>query len=364
MEEEDIYKLAFQFIPDIGVIRAKQLISYCGSPKAVFESSKKALLKIPGIGPKLVEQVKNETAFKKAYQEMLRIQRYGIDVHFYLDKTFPKRVKKFDDSPILLYSKGNINWNCAKTVAIIGTRSPSHYGISQVNTLIKQMKGFDPMIISGLAYGIDAEAHRCAIEQGLQTIGILGSGINKIYPKDNLRLVHKMLSHGGVASEFALDKSPEKVHFPMRNRVIASMADVVIVIESARKGGSYITCEFANAYSKDVFAIPGRIGDQKSEGCNHLIKTHKAHLLSSVEDIAYICRWNDKLENTQMQLQLSLDEDEQKIYELFEVENKLHIESIIYQSQMSLSDLSSILLKLEIKGIIKSLPGKNFILTA
>jgi len=358
-----IYKLAFKFIPNIGTVHAKTLISYCGGIEEVFKAKKSKLLKIPGIGEKKVNDLLKSDALKKAEHEYEKIKGKDISLVFYLDEDYPKRLRNFHNSPLLLYIKGN-KWDSTKrTVAIIGTRRPTQYGILECQKMVEALQEFDVTILSGLAYGIDTNAHRKSVELSLRTYGILGNGIQTIYPATNRRLAAKMLEHGGLISEFEMDAKPDRENFPMRNRIIAGLADAVIVVESDIKGGSIITAEIANEYNKDVFAIPGMLHQKMSSGCNHLIKTHKANLLTSAKDIGYIMGWEKTEKPVQMTLGLELLTEEKQILSIIKDNKQISIDQILYKSSIKLSNLSSTLLNLEFKGLIKSLPGKNYILS-
>jgi len=364
MKDNDIfYKLAISFIPTIGAVHAKTLISYLGAIDRVFTAKKSEILKIPGIGEKKYNAIINSNALKLAEKELDLIEKHNIDVVSYLDNEYPKRLKQQNDCPLLLYSSGNLDLNPKRTVAIIGTRSPSFYGQLQCEKIAKEIQKYNVTIISGLAYGIDTIAHRTACNSNSPTIGVLGNGLETIYPSSNYSLAQKMKINGGLISEYPMQTQPERENFPKRNRIIASLADVIIVVESARKGGSFITAEFANNYSKDVFALPGKLTDTMSEGCNHLIKTHKAHLYTTVEDIAYINRWDTAPSFKQMSLLIDLDPKESKILEIIKNKPNISLDVLVYESQVQLSMLSSFLINLEFNGLIKCLPGKKYVIS-
>lgn len=363
MADRIYYTIALSKISLVGPKIAKLLISYAGGIEEVFKLNKKQLLDIPGIGNKLVENLLSQNHFEEAEKEMRFIEKNGITPLHYLDADYPKRCLHFEDAPLLLFYKGNANLNHGRTVSIVGTRKPTQYGKSNCEKLVEGLKAFSPLIISGLAYGIDSTAHRKSVECGVPNVGVLGHGMDRVYPAANRKLSQKMIENGGLLTEFTSGMGPEREHFPMRNRIIASMSDVVIVVESARKGGSIITALFANNYNKDVFAFPGRVNDEYSIGCNQLIKQNKAHLLESVADIAYIMRWEEELDMNQpiqASLILDLNENEQLIYNLLKSENNQHIDAIAQKLKLPLSQLSSVMLQMEFKGLIKSLPGKQY----
>jgi len=225
------------------------------------------------------------------------------------------------------------------------------------------LQQYNCTIVSGLAYGVDTTAHRQAVACEMPTLGVLGNGMNTLYPAANRKLASKMLDKGGIISEYPMDTKPDKENFPKRNRVIAGMSDVVVIIESARKGGSMITAEYANNYNKDVFAFPGRTNDEYSEGCNHLIKAHKAHLCTSAEDIAYIMRWDKQAEPKQLELIVDLPEEEQQLLKIIKDNPNIGLDSLHYKTKLPLANITTMLLNLEFKGIVKSLPGKKYILS-
>ncbi|HZX75260.1 MAG TPA: DNA-processing protein DprA, partial [Cyclobacteriaceae bacterium] len=292
MDQERLSLLALHFTPNVGDFLVKQLVSYCGSAEEVFTMPKGKLLKIPGIGAVTAESIKNKSTFKEAEKEFKKAEKEEVDILFFTDKKFPARLKAIEDSPAILYVKGNVNLNAQKTVAIVGTRQATAYGKAQVEKLIQELVPHHPLIISGLAYGIDIHAHKQALKHNLPTVGIMGSGIDVIYPATHKDTAMKMMDQGGLITENPFGTKPDAHNFPARNRIIAGMCDALIVVEAALKGGALITAEIANTYNKDVFAIPGDVNNTYSEGCNKLIKINKAHLLTSVKDIEYIMGWS------------------------------------------------------------------------
>lgn len=361
-----LHSIALTLLPDVGPIIAKVLISYCGSAEAVFTASKKDLLKIPQVGQKIVQSIRNHNeAFSKAEQEIHYLEKTGGKAVVFHSDAYPKRLKHFDSSPLVLYSKGNMDFNHPRTVAIIGTRKPTDLGKIHCEKLIEGLLDYDVQIISGLAFGIDTCAHSQAVKKGIETIGVMGHGLDRMYPSSNRKLATQMIEKGGLLTEFPTETNPDRENFPMRNRIIASMSDVVVVVESKRRGGSIITAEFANNYNKDVFAIPGRINDPVSEGCNKLIKQHKANLLESAKDIGYIMRWDeiDKKRTIQKSLFIELNPEEQKTIDIIKSKDQITIDELNYQLKISSSALASMLLNLEFKGAIRSLPGKKYILS-
>jgi len=363
-QQEYIYLIALTGIPKVGPVIAKNLISYCGSIEGVFSEKKKNLVKIPGVGLAFASNFNPGSALKEAEKEYQFAEKNGIQILSYLDGNFPQRLLHFDSSPVILYYRGNSDLNHHRTVAVVGTRQPSDYGRIMCEKIIEGLMPYNVLVVSGLAYGIDATAHRKCIEVNIPTIGVLGHGLDRYYPAEHRSLAKKMIDHGGVLTEFPSGTKPDRENFPMRNRIIAALSDVVIVIESKRKGGSIITAEFANEYNKDVFALPGPVTEELSEGCNKLIKQNKAHLIESAADVAYITRWEeiDAGKVFQKQLFVELDEDETKMVAILRDNKEIAVDAITYKMGKSPSEVASILLSLEFKGIVKSLPGKKYVM--
>lgn len=362
--EHLFYPIALTKIPKVGPITARTLVSYCGSPEEVFRSSVKALLKIPGIGAQLAQQIKSAEPQLAAEKELVHLGQHQIQALFYLDEHYPSRLKHYPDSPLVLYHRGNANLNAKRIVAVVGTRKPTVQGTSFCEEMLEQLLPYDPLIISGLAYGIDICAHRKALELKLPTVGVLAHGLAHLYPPTHRSAVQKMLDNGGILTEYGFETNAEKEHFPLRNRIIAGMCDALVVVETARYGGSIITANFANEYNKDVFAVPGRVKDPFSVGCNALIKNNQAHLMESAEDLVRLLRWDlpPYTYGVQQQLFVEMSEEEKNIVNLLRHDEEKNIDELTFVAQKSSSAMAALLLELEFKGVIKALPGKRYIL--
>lgn len=361
-DSELLHLLALTKVEGIGDILAKKLIQHCGNVENVFKTKASKLTSIDGIGQNLLRNLKDKSVFEKAQAEFQYIKSNDINVCFYLDDNYPERLKHCIDGPVLLFYTGNINWNTRKIISIVGTRQITSYGMEFCKKLIADLAPLNPIIISGFAYGVDIVAHQAAMDNNLQTIGILAHGMNQIYPKMHKRYIAKMEQNGGFMTEFWTTSNPEKENFVKRNRIVAGIAEATIVIESAEKGGSLITANMANDYNRDVFAVPGRISDKLSQGCNNLIKTQRAHLLTSAADVLYILNWEleNKSKPIQKQLFISLDEDEQKVYDYLQQNGKQLLDVIAIKCDFPIFKISSVLLNMELKGVIRPLPGKLF----
>jgi DNA processing protein len=365
MSEDLVYQLALNLIPNIGPKLSKNLISYCGSAKEALSTPIAKLAKIPNIGPTTASIIKQQPYIDLASKELDQCQTKGIEILSYLDKAYPYRLKAIDSAPIILYKKGKLDLNPHRTVGVVGTRTPTSHGKQATEKIVEGLRTIDAVSVSGFAYGVDTITHRKSLDQEVPTIAVLGNGLDTIYPAENRELYHKVLDQGGAfVSEFNLGIGPDRNNFPMRNRIIAAMSDALAVVESKNKGGSMITAEFANEYNKDVFAMPGRPSDSYSSGCNALIKRNKAHLLESIDDLIYIMRWDvlDRKKEVQTSLFIDLDPDEQTIYEILKINKEQTIDDLCYKTQMTISMVSSILLTMEFKGVVRSLPGKIFTL--
>ncbi len=362
MKHERIYQIAVTLIPGIGDISGKRFVAYCGGAEAVFKETRKSLERISGIREVTLDALSHpEPILKRAAQEVDYLEKNGIQPLFYQDADYPRRLLQCDDSPMMLYYRGNANLNAARVVAIVGTRNVTDYGKGNCQQLVADLVDEGVLIVSGLAYGVDTIAHRSAVKEGVPTVGVLGNGLQQIYPAANKKLASEMLSNGGLLTECLSGTQPDRENFPRRNRIIAGMADAVIVVESALKGGSLITADIANSYSRDVFAFPGRVNDLYSQGCNYLIRTCRAHLIESVADLRYVMRWErPQPEERQTTLFRAFTEEENKIMECFGAQQVVSLDDLIVNTGLSTTLLASLLLNLEFDGIVRALPGKRY----
>lgn len=357
------YKIALASSPGTGCKTARTLVSYCSGVEAVFNTPKKQLLKIPGVSETVIEHILKQTGFEQAENHYAYLKSTGDKALFYLDKDYPFRLKQYEDAPIMLYVRGEMDLNANRIFGIVGTRKPSSNGKNIVEKIVEGLKKYKICIVSGLAYGIDITAHRKCVSEDIPTIGVLGSSLDDIYPKTHIRTAELMMKNGGLISEYMVGTIPDYRHFPMRNRIIAGLSDGLLVAESAEQGGSMITADLANQYHKEVFAIPGRIDDPFSKGCNLLIKSNRAALVESAEEIAEALGWEESNHQpVQQSLFLELNEEEKKIVDLLSREFEISIDMIYKSVQMSPSKIASTLLTLEFQGVIRAIPGKRYLL--
>lgn len=355
--------LALMRVEGVGDIVAKRLINHLGSAEAVFKAKKSQITAIEGIGDVVYNSLKKADTFKLAEAEMKFIADNGITPLYYQDKGYPDRLKHCIDGPVVLFASGNIDLENRKTISIVGTRQMTSYGSDFCCKLIEDLAPLNPVIISGFAYGVDIHAHAVAMEMGLQTIGVVAHGLNQVYPKVHKKYVSKMEENGGFMTEFWSTSNPDKENFVKRNRIVAGLSEATIIIESADKGGSLITANIANDYNRDVFAVPGRVTDKYSMGCNNLIKSQRANVLTTAADLVYMLNWQleeEKKKPVQKQLFVVLEDDEQKVYDFLQKHGKELMDVIALECEMPIFKISSLLLNMELKGVIRPLPGKLF----
>lgn len=364
MDDQLSYKIGITLIPGIGDITAKKLIAYCGGVEAVFKEKGKGLLKVPGIGQTLAEAILKNKVLSIAEKELRFIEKFKITPLFYLDSGYPERLKHAEDSPVMLYYKGSASFNVPRVVAVVGTRRASDYGKKICRNLIEGLAPLNVLVVSGLAYGIDICAHRAALDMGLSTVGVVGHGLDMLYPQSHKATAEKMLLNGGLLTDFTSGSKFIPENFPKRNRIVAGLSDAVVVVEAAKKGGALITADIANSYNRDVFAFPGRVGDHYSEGCNNFIKSNRAALIQSADDLIYIMGWQEKKDNkkklVQKQLFEDLSADEKAVVDFLEKEGDASIDLISLNLKLPASKIASLLLNLEFQGVIQCLPGKIY----
>ena len=364
MNSELIYQLSLTLIPNIGPVQAKILLQHCNAEE-IFHAKKTYLEKIEGIGQVRAASIAAYKDFSKAEEELKFIEKYKIKTLFLTDKNYPQRLLNCYDSPTLLYYKGEADLNVTKIVAIIGTRGHTDYAKQVTEKLIKDLAAQQVTIVSGLAFGVDGIAHKSSIKNNLPTIAVLGHGLDQIYPSEHSGLAKDIIKHnGGLLTEFRSKTKPDKHNFPTRNRIVAGMSDATIVIETGIKGGSMITAELANSYNKDVFAIPGKVTDTKSAGCNYLIKNNKAMLLTDAAELIQVMNWEEKSKKAetkrQKQLFIELTPDEKIIIAILNENETASIDEINLKSGLSSSTVAAAILNLELQNVMVSLPGKLY----
>ncbi len=362
-EIELLNVLALQHVANIGDITAKKLISHCGSAEAVFKEKKQNLLRIEGIGSTMINDLFATNHHKAAELELLFIKKNNVICLYFDDPDYPEKLKHCVDGPVLLFQSGEINLKNRHIISVVGTRKITTQGVAFCENLIEQLAPYNPVIVSGFAYGTDITAHKSALKNNLQTIGCLAHGLNQIYPKVHKKYMSEIENNGGFYTDFWSSDKFDKNNFLKRNRIIAGLSEATIVIESAERGGSLVTADIANSYNRDVFAVPGRTSDLQSIGCNNLIKFQKAQMLSTPLDIPYVLNWQLESESKpsiQKQLFVELDEKEKIIYNFLKENDKQQLDTIAINCEMPIFKIAGILLNMELKGVIRPLPGKLF----
>lgn len=367
-DAEKICILALMHTPGIGAVTIRQLISHCGSAFQVFQADYKKLIKIPGIGDKVVKSVLSKNTLELAERELAECRKTGTQLLSFNDPDYPVRLRALYDAPVALYTKGTTDFNWPRTVGIVGTRKISEYGKLITENIIRDLVPYQPLVVSGLAYGVDITAHRHCLRNNLATLGVMASGLDVIYPAPHQRTAFEMQDNGGIVTESALGTKPDFMRFPARNRIIAGLSDVIIVVESGRTGGSLITVEFAQNYHREVFAVPGAINEAQSEGCNFLIRDHKASIFTSVEDMAETLGWlkgapeigSGVMTNDPVITFEGFTQEEAQVLSLLKQRGSMQLDELAWQSGMHLNRLASLLLNLEFQGMVRSMPGKKY----
>jgi DNA processing protein len=363
MNKDLLYQLALTLIPNIGPVQAKILLQHY-EPAEIFKVKRSDLERIEGIGSIRAGSIKDFDDFKTAEKEIVFFEKYTIKPLFITDAAYPQRLLNCYDSPTILFYKGETDLNVSKIIAVIGTRNHTEYGKQLAEKLVADLAELNIMIVSGLAYGIDAIAHKAAIKNNLSTIGVLAHGLDQVYPPQHAGLAKDMIKQqGGLLTEFRSNTNPDKHNFPTRNRIVAGMSDATIIIETGIKGGSMITAELANGYNKDVFAFPGKVTDSKSSGCNYLIKNNKAVLLTDAQELIELMNWTlqpAKGKKPQKELFIELNADEKIIMNILKEKETSHIDEINIRSGLSSSAVAAAILNLELQNVIFCQPGKRY----
>lgn len=365
MSQDLLYQIALTRVPNIGPVQAKILLQHF-SPADIFKASPSLLEKMEGIGSIRAGSIRAFRDFKSIENEIRVTEQAGIRTVFITDPGYPKRLLHCYDSPTLLYQKGSGDLNASRIVAVIGTRNFTDYGRQAAETLIAELRVPGLMVVSGLAFGIDAIAHRSALKNDIPTVAVLAHGLDQVYPPEHASLAKEIMREGGgLLTEFGIATKPDRHHFPARNRIVAGMSDATIVVETGEKGGSMITAELANGYNRDVFAFPGRATDPRSRGCNQLIRTNKAMLINQASELLELLGWEEKPgflpgPARQRNLFVEMSPDEKTVFALLQTKQLIHIDELYLGTGLSNSAVAAALLRFELEGIVACLPGKMY----
>ena len=359
---KDLYRIALTQIKGVGVMHARTLMQVIGDEEAIFKGDVRKLEAIPRISRRLINEIRDPEVLKKAEKELAFVENNKLRLFFFTDDDYPQRLTQCIDAPLLLYARGNADFNHQKTISVVGTRNSTRYGEDFCKKFIEELSRRIPdvQVISGLAYGIDICAHRAALKHHLSTVAVLAHGLDRIYPQIHRQTAVEMLQQGALLTEFSSGTNPDKHNFVKRNRIVAGMADAVVVIESAEKGGSLTTADIANSYYREVFAIPGRIRDKMSTGCNRLISDNKAILFQSINGFISHMGWEpDKKQSIPIQQDLfpELSEEESILFEKLNEKGAMHVNTLAIELNIPVSELFMTLLELEVRNIVTSLPG-------
>jgi DNA processing protein len=361
MDNQNLYKIAAANLEGIGPVKLAHLISKTGCLEKLFSLSDCEIKHLSGFTFNQIQNMNRKNALKIAEEEQLKNEKKGIKTLFFLDENYPRRLKQCIDAPIVLYYKGTIDFNPSKIISIVGTRNMSSYGQNILDQFIQEIKDEDMVVVSGLAYGVDIHTHHLCLKHNIKTMGVLGHGLDRIYPAQHKKVANQMLEEGCLLSEFKMDTKPDRENFPRRNRIVAGISDATIVIESQIKGGSMITANLANDYNRDVFTFPGDVDRMYSKGCNHLIAEQKAHLIQDAAGFLKLMNWQKIVKKpVQSRLTFDLSMDEQNIYNVLLAEDLQHIDLISLKSGFKLSALSFLLMGMELNGVIKAFPGNRY----
>jgi DNA processing protein len=366
-EKQLLYRLALAMVPNIGPVYAKKLLDHFGDAESIFRATPAALGKVSGVGAVRADAISSFDQFSLAEKELAFVEKYGIRCIFFTDKDYPQRLLGVRSAPILLYYKGNADLNSRRIVSVIGTRTPTEYGKRMVEQLLRELAVYGPLVISGLAYGIDGIAHAAALKHSLPTLGVLGHGLDQIYPPQHKALAREMVKHGGLITNFNTASEPASHNFPVRNQIVAGMSDALVVAETGIKGGSMLTVGDALRLKKKVFVFPGRITDKASSGCNKLIQEGNARLLLSASQLSAEMGW-DPLnkpdapppEGREAQAAKNLSDQEKLLLRLINGKETTSVDQLSAQVQLSSTAIAMALLNLELKGLVLPLPGKMY----
>lgn len=355
MSTADIYKLALSFIDDIGGASARVLLHHFGDPEEVFKAKKRELQLIPGIGRFRASRIVESDALFRAERELMWIEKSDVQMLWFQDQEYPRRLAECHDAPIMLFQKGRVDLNARRVIAIVGTRNATDYGRYITEKLVSELAPYHPLVVSGLALGIDACAHSASLRNGLETLAVFGTGLDKIYPSLNRHLASDILNQGAWLSENPSKTKPDRDRFPSRNRIVAGMSDATIVIEAAKSGGALITAEMAMGYDRDVFAVPGRLDDVYSEGCNEVIRNQKAHLIMNGDQLAAVLGWKRDASNSVVQTAMfvELEAGDHPFIELLKSEGPMQVDTLAIRLKKPISEVNARLTLLEIKGAVR-----------
>jgi len=361
--EDLVYNVAINMIPGLGSVGVRNMVSLCGSARELFENLRD-LVAEGTVQQRIADAIESAKVLELARQQVEVCEKHNIDIHFYQDRTFPRKLAAVEGAPSMIYTLGRINFDATRTVGIVGTRSSDADGKANIFALVEQLRehNINAVIISGLAMGADTYAHQAALKYGMPTAGVLGHGLNMVYPAENRKLAGDIVhSNGALVTEYYYGQPVSKTNFPRRNRIIAGLCDALVVAQSKSSGGALITANVARDMRREIFAFPGRVSDKLYAGCNQLISDNMATLITSAADLERHMGWQSR--NTPVQAAMNLEplsETEAKILDILHAEGATNIDSLSIRSGIPTARLSSTLLSMEFKDLVSELPGKRY----
>lgn len=363
MATELFYTIALTRVKGVGPEGARTLIAALGSAASVFDAPVKELMALPGLGPKTAERIKTFDDFDKVHVELDFIKTHKIEAFTFADKGYPARLKELSNAPAVVFYKGTEVLNHPRVIGIVGTRRVSDYGKGLVQELVQDLAPYDVVTVSGMAYGVDVMCHRKSLECKVPTVSVMAHGLDMVYPSAHTATAREMTRNGGIMTEHTSGTEMRKEYFPRRNRLVAGLVDALVVVESPAKGGSLITAEIAHSYHREVLAFPGRTHDDRSAGCNNLIKTQKAQLIESAADLAWFLGWpSADAQSSQNSKAAQLRGLEKRIYVYLreKPEQKCKLDLMCEELEIPQGELSLLLLNMEFSGFVRCMPGNSF----
>jgi len=361
IDQAAYYLMALTRIKNLGSRRIIKLLQAFQRPRDIFEASEEELAAV--VGSQIAKEIKNFDNWKLVDDEWEFARREELEILTFLDENYPYLLLHTPDFPVVLFKRGNFDFERGNYLSVVGTRKMTPYGKNMIARVIEALKPYRPVIVSGMAYGVDIEAHKQALENQLPTVAVMGTAFTSVYPVAHARYMREIEENGAVLTEFWSYEPTDKNFFVRRNRIVAGMSAGTWIVESAEKGGAMHTARMAFEYNREVFALPGRMDDTYSRGCNRLIRDQVAHILLSPADIPRILHWEEKdvrPSPVQKQLFVELNPDEQKIYDYLSAVDNDHLDVIALETGMNISRAAQLLMMMELNGVVQSLPGKKF----
>lgn len=368
MENDEMtYRIALSNIRGMGVDLARKLLDVTGDERTFFDMDERRLRSITGSRSRIYQHAYRQEMLAKARREMEYLSQHPVRVRYFTDTDYPYRLLQAEDAPLVLYTAGECNLNARHIVSVVGTRHATAYGIRICQELIADLAQKLPgtVIVSGLAYGIDITAHRAAMQAGLPTVAVMASGLNTIYPAAHRNDAAAMVRHGGMTlTEYTSQDVMHRGNFLARNRIIAGLSDCTVVVESAATGGALVTASLAMSYNRDVFAVPGRVNDEFSRGCNRLVQSNQAAVVTCADDLLAAMNWEpvpaSAEEPVQRELFPELTQQEQAVVDALRELGEVHINDLSHHLKLPVYQVMATLVELDCRHVVMALPGSRY----